>query len=244
MPSLLKNSFQSYLNRLKLSLRSNTCCVCKSPLNSAQNRSDCHHHICHGCKPVIHMRDTLPILETPIANAYAVCDYPKDMKRWLYQIKFNENNQSALMFSELVLHYMEEAGLLKDSEHYNNIFLPIPSHQQAQRGHLSQIYQPVASELGWIYLQNFLNWRRPVHFQHNLPNKKQRRENVREAFVLNETQFSSKVKEHHKPTRFIVVDDIYTSGATMTEALITLKVAYPDTKLIGISLCHLPFGSV
>ena len=65
------------------------------------------------------MRDTLPILETPIANAYAVCDYPKDMKRWLYQIKFNENNQSALMFSELVLHYMEEAGLLKDSEHYN-----------------------------------------------------------------------------------------------------------------------------
>lgn len=186
------------------------------------------------------MRDYAPVLETPIADVYAVCDYPQDIKRWLYQIKFDENNRSALMFAELVLHYVEEAGLLSDSPLYENILIPIPSHQKAQRHHLGHIYQPVASELGWTYIQDFLNWRRPIQFQHGLTSKQQRRENVREAFVLNEEQLSSKVKGNHKPLRLIVVDDIYTSGATMTEALITLKVAYPDAKLIGVSLCHLP----
>jgi predicted amidophosphoribosyltransferase len=229
----------TYLDRLKLSLRSNVCCVCRSEntLSSSNNTE----FVCSTCQSDIKLRNTEPVMTWQKIPIYAACDFPLQLKQWLYQLKFNEKRDHALRLTEIMLHYWHQLPQ-STAENTKTIIIPIPAHRGAQgTHHLSQIFQPFASELGVDYLQNVLQWTKPIHPQHSLYGRKLRQENVKDAFGVDLRHIESSLA-HQENLRLILVDDLLTTGSTMMEALQTLRTSFPSAQLYGLTLCNLPMG--
>lgn len=223
-----------YLDRLKLSLRSSVCCICRSEATLREAE-----FVCDECQSQIKLRDTAPVLSTGQITVFAACDFPLQLKQWLYSLKFNDKNAYALRLTEVMLHYWNQLpGSVKTNDK-RILIVPIPAHRNTQQHHhLSLIFQPFASELGVDYVQNLLTWGKPVHPQHTLYGRKLRKENVREAFQVD----LSKIPQSTQPLHIIVVDDLITTGATITEAIQTLQEALPNVEITGLTLCNLPMG--
>ena len=127
-----------YLDRLKLSLRSNVCCVCRS--ESALTEAE---FICEPCQVDIKLRNTDPVMTWQKVPIYAACDFPLQLKQWLYQLKFNGKRDHALRLTEIMLHYWHQLPKSTRQSTKKTIIIPIPAHRGAHGSHhLNQIFQP------------------------------------------------------------------------------------------------------
>lgn len=97
--------------------------------------------------------------------------------------------------------------------------IPVPLHPQRQRergfNQSALVAHPLAKHLGIRFLANGLQRTRPTPTQTRL-SKPARRENVRGAFKVRRP-------EEVKGARILIVDDVMTSGATVSECARVLK---------------------
>lgn len=149
-------------------------------------------------------------------GCYALSNYDKGIRRALIQLKYN--NQKSRKKS---IEYMVESFNYWDRLKKYKLVVPIPLSKQRleERGYnqVDLIFKDVFKRKNFFYQSNLLIKKRNTKVQSKL-RKKDRKENMKNVFIVNK-RFNIKDKN------ILLLDDIYTSGATMLYAAKALKKA-------------------
>ncbi len=219
-----------YLDRLRLSFRSEVCTLCQQAHVKKQREL-----VCPLCEKQALIRQPIPLEMLPAGPIYAACGFPYKMKNLLYGLKFKHKTQHGLTLAEVLIHYWQQ---LPQAEQSRWIVVPIPSHDKTKLPHVSLIARPFASHFGYDFIENGLEWKRSTQLQHTLLNKRKRRENIAGAL-----QVGPELQKRIKPGgRILVVDDLITTGATMAEAMSTVHRANPDVKACALAVSYVPLA--
>lgn len=105
------------------------------------------------------------------------------------------------------------------------VLVPVPLHASRQRwrgfNQADYIARSLAHYLNLEFDASLITRHKRTKPQMSL-HAKDRRDNIKDAFSLNQN-YSKSVIESLKSRRIVLVDDVYTTGATMKEAAKTLK---------------------
>ena len=146
------------------------------------------------------------------------------VKKVIDEIKFGFNQE---LIYEMLRNFRFESG-----ERFDMI-VPLPLHfyRENWRGfnQADLIGQELEKGLG-IGLEKVLVRHKMTKQQSALSDRKEREENLKDAFVL-------KNGATIKGKKMLLVDDVFTSGASMKEATVTLKRAGAET-VWGLVLAH------
>lgn len=115
----------------------------------------------------------------------------------------------------------------------NSIIVPIPLHQKRYLERGFNQAELIAKTLSLIWscpMRTDLLQRKKYTFQQALLNREARLENIKEAFVCLKPQ-------EVRGCRIILIDDVLTSGATMTEAARVLK-RHGAREICAVVLAH------
>lgn len=164
-----------------------------------------------------------------VGKIIALCNYDEPLiKAAITANKFHDSKKAALLLGTLFTEWIKSQGLEE------TLFVPIPlsSERNKERGYnqVERILKYTPSTLPCTYplLKRTTNTKP----QTSLP-RKERLENVRGIFSIAE------YADIQKYTKIVVVDDVTTTGATLEEALSTLKETYGHThEIIGVAIAH------
>jgi ComF family protein len=157
--------------------------------------------------------------QTPwsIDGAISLTFYRGPIRSLVRQLKYHGVTVTQQLVGQILQNYLQHESLYLPPA----IIVPIPLHQnsQNQRGfnQATVIAQVLASQTGYPMLQNVLQRHKNTPSQTKL-SKSQRQSNMLGAFSLSTT-------ENIKGASFILVDDVFTTGATLKEAAKVLKRA-------------------
>ena len=178
----------------------------------------------------------------PVCHAGHAALFPYSdpvVKHFLYAIKYERHAEStrlaAALFSEYLCDSVQDLEVVQKM-HYVLCIVPVTQERKKDDGYnhlyeiLNALYRhPLAADTPLQDKRNLLCWTRPVKRQSGLKNKTERFANVAGAMVA---------AEHLAPnTVCFVVDDITTTGATLTEARRAL-VAGGAHSVITLALAH------
>ena len=164
-----------------------------------------------------------------VGKIIALCNYDEPLiKAAITANKFHDSKKAALLLGTLFTEWIKSQGLEE------TLFVPIPlsSERNKERGY-NQVerilkYTPGTLPCTYPLLKRTTNTKP----QTSLP-RKERLENVRGIFSIAE------YADIQKYTKIVVVDDVTTTGATLEEALSTLKETYGHThEIIGVAIAH------
>jgi ComF family protein len=175
------------------------CDQCGLPLASSKDK------ICGQC-----INNTPPFTHTVCPLQY---QFPAD--RLVQSFKFNRQLTSGRILSRLMCEYIIEGGL-----HYPDTLIPVPLHnlRMLRRGfnQACELGSHISKTLDIPLLKASLRRRRNTKAQSGL-SRKQRRNNVHGAFYWHDPD---------KPARHVaLIDDVMTTGTTVTECARVLKKA-------------------
>ena len=159
-------------------------------------------------------------------------------RKAIWAIKYNKNQRIIKKFSSLLYEFILEniANEMTFSNFNNPLLIPIPIHKNnlKERGFnqseliTKEILKKDEGENFDISLDVLLKIKETPH-QSKLKNKTERLKNLKGCFYAN--------KELVKNRNIILIDDVITTGNTMSEASKTLREAGAK-KVIGFSLAH------
>lgn len=154
-----------------------------------------------------------------------LCQYKSGIKKMIHHIKFYQ----ALKYVSHIHWLLNKEGDLKSFQCVDFV-TPVPLHESRlkSRGYnqSEKIFYPWVKEKGWLW-QNLLIREKDTVPQYEL-NPRQRQKNIKNAFVMKQNQ-------NIKDRTILLVDDIFTTGATMDECAKVLKAAGAK-KVIGLAL--------
>lgn len=143
--------------------------------------------------------------------------YEGKMKQLIYRFKYDGDRLLAHDFSILLASALAKLESAIDVSR-DAVLVPIPLHywRMFRRGYnQSELLSKYLSRMSSIGMNcRLLRRRKNTLAQHKL-NKEARRINLGSAFAC-------KLEDRHKDASIILIDDIYTSGATLKEAARTL----------------------
>lgn len=183
---------------------------------------------------------TIPARPPSTPNTLAVVSYKKRLvKKAIQSLKFENNQQLSKLFAEIIYdNLVEELSELNLTINFNQpILITVPLSRQRQRERGYNQVDLIAREISRIDQGSFLEYKKDVlkKIKHTPPqshtkNKVERMENLKDCFkVVN----SSAIKNQN----IILLDDVTTTGATLSEAVRTLKSAQPK-QIICVTLAH------
>lgn len=161
-----------------------------------------------------------------LEGCYALCNYDGAIRRIILELKFYGRKYDKRYFSSLLQEFPWEEALSTTS-----LVVPIPisdkKRQERGENQVNAMFQSWANEKGFTWCEAL---RKPVDIplQATL-SKKERLENIKGAFVYNP-------EVTVKGRSILLVDDIYTTGATMREAARILKKEKAAT-ITGLVIC-------
>lgn len=124
-----------------------------------------------------------------------------------------------------VVEAMVSCGDLSQFSSDEWVLLPVPLHMSRQRwrgfNQAAYLGQSLANYLHLDYEQKLLIRHKRTKPQMSLDSLK-RRENIKDAFSLRQT-FDKEKLQKLRDASIVLIDDVYTTGATMKEAAKTLK---------------------
>ena len=169
--------------------------------------------ICHYCKTHEHVFD----------KGYACCEYGMHEKTLLYEMKYASRGDIAKILGEVIYDRMlAELGADGLRGAYD-LVLPVPLYKERKlkRGfNQAELMAREFSRRSGIAFDNEILFRtRPTDAMKGL-GPSERKANIQGAFSINEEK-----TDVLSGARIIVVDDIFTTGATLDEAAGMLKVA-------------------
>lgn len=165
--------------------------------------------------------------DSPLDELWAISDYRGTFRERILEYKFSPyRRELRFSFWNLLEEGQSKLPFLKEI----SVVCPIPLHKgrEKERGfnQAEEIFSQWAKEMNLSW-DDFLIRSQTTKVQSTLPNRNQRRENVKGAF-----QF---VGEPRSLGTVLLVDDITTSGATMEEGARVLK-KNGAIRVIGLAL--------
>lgn len=190
-----------------------TCRKCGKPLGK-----DDPHDLCHDCRTVRHHFD----------RGYTCCLYDLYARAVIMDLKYRDKSYLGRIVGDILADRMQAAGgqiseggqTLKDRY---DIVIPVPvsPRRMEQRGYnQAALIAARFSEKSGIPMDDRVIVREDRKMAMKDLDAMQRRLNVRDAFLLTE---HGKEMLDGSGKRIVVVDDIYTTGATVDECARVLK---------------------
>ena len=138
------------------------------------------------------------------------------IRKAILGLKYKHAKEITKELGEYLTDYLQERKVVLPKK---AILMPIPLYflRQNWRGfnQVEEIGRTIAKARGWIYEDEIIMRKKFTKPQTSLK-KKDRNENVRGAFILNPS-------DKLQAKSYILLDDVYTTGATMKEAAKVLK---------------------
>jgi len=183
---------------------------------------------------------TVPAQTPPIPNTLAIVSYKnKLVKKAIWSLKFRNNQELAKLFAEILYdNLVEELSSLNLTVNFNDpILITVPLSRQRYRERGYNQVELIAKEIVKIDQNNFFEYKKGLlkKIKNTLPqshtkNKAHRLKNLKGCFkVVNPMAI--------KNQNIILLDDVTTTGATLSEAVRTLKSAGPK-QIICVTLAH------
>ncbi len=202
------------------------CLTCKKNLN----KSDKYKIICQQCLSSVILYDSLfcPVClrRTPEKNEchpkahYSLapaCHYDNEIiKKLIWQFKYEYWMSAAEPLSELLSNYLKNLNTtLKD---FSIIYVPLHKKREFQRGfnQCAVLANYISKELRMEIIKNNLIRIKNTETQADLKDYKSREDNIKNSFSINNSELL-------KGKNILLIDDVYTSGATLNEAARVLK---------------------
>ena len=181
------------------------CMGCQTPLEAINE-----FHICGRCGSSIN-RNAMPPFELedlPKVKAYSACLYDNALKELIHSFKYKGKRVLAKVFSKLMIDYIKDNPEITDVD----LMTVVPLHKDRLRerefNQSLLLAGPIAKEYS-LLLANTLEKIRRTRYQNELL-KSERLENLRGAF-------SARPKAGIKNKNILLIDDVMTTGATLSE---------------------------
>lgn len=173
--------------------------------------------LCLTCKDEVFILDQPILIEEGFLLA-AVTNYSPVMKRLMFELKFNCKAGVVEIFKPLIKEYLEKIKIFSN----DSLVVPVPLHpRRLRRRGFNQsllIAEQLALLLGFKVEASALIRSRYTIAQSSLKDSSLRAENVRGCFQVKDPDiFLNK--------NIVLVDDVFTTGATLKEATLALKKA-------------------
>lgn len=178
--------------------------------------------VCRQCFQTIIVRRYFK--EQPSFVLGAAADYQNEVVRKLiHYFKYEEFIALAELLGNIMIQYLENSLLFEEAANFD-LIIPLPLHprRQRQRGfnQAEKLAQVINRRLNLPIENQILVRTKNTLPQMSLESKKQREDNIKGAFAV-----KSKYGKALEKKSVIVIDDIFTSGATIKEAVKILKRA-------------------
>lgn len=154
----------------------------------------------------------------------AVTDYDETIKPLIHQLKYQSWTRVIAPLTVLLKNYLENLRFEEtlQSTLKNCLIIPIPLHKQRQRergfNQAELLGKTVSEILRLPMATGILRRIKKTKSQAALKNWEQRKMNLNGAFLI-------VAPEQIKGKNIVLVDDVFTSGATLNEASKTLRLA-------------------
>ena len=163
---------------------------------------------------------------------YILADYIGGIKTMLHDIKFNRKKERALGAAPFLQHFTITCS---DIHYTPDIVVPIPISESKR--HIRGYNQVDLLFKNWVIQQQ---WRWEdilIKLDGSKPmwtlTKEERKQNMKGHFLVSLSKAKQLVP---MPTEILIVDDIYTTGATLVEAADTLKSYFPRANIKALTL--------
>ena len=149
----------------------------------------------------------------------------KDIKRYIINYKFNSKKYIGKMFIKL---FISRIDLLKLKFDYV-ISVPLSKEKKKIRGYNQSEY--IAKKVAENYNKQFVDllYKNRNNVNQSSLGKEERKENIKGIFSLNKF-----VKEDLENKNILLIDDVYTTGATIDECIKIIKEKINCNIIVGI----------
>ena len=188
---------------------------------------------CTGCfNEVWHERRIEGSRYSSLDWIYILADYIGGIKTMLHDIKFNRKKERALGAAPFLQRFTITCS---DIRYTPDIVVPIPISESKR--HIRGYNQVDLLFKNWVIQQQ---WRWEdilIKLDGSKPmwtlTKEERKQNMKGHFLVSISKVKSLVAV---PGEILIVDDIYTTGATLVEAADTLKSYFPRANIKALTL--------
>lgn len=198
-------------------------------------------YLCASCQGAIELAS-----DPDLPNTHAVFSYHEPLIRTLIKkLKYKKTKDVAQTVAIIMYnHFLEEIAINNQYFPTSNsqiIVIPIPIHKDRlkERGYnqAKEIAKHIVAQdpQHLKLVDNLLIKTRATNSQVSVKNRAKRLANIKGAFEINSNTSLSKLGLDN--SLIILIDDIITTGATMDEAMQTLKKAGAK-KIIGLAFAH------
>lgn len=153
--------------------------------------------------------------------------YRNPIKSAITRFKFASQTRYAKIFCEILYDFLKDWELEKEFDFLTAV--PISRKRLYERGYSQTelLAEPLAAKLGIEYVRNCVYKKKHNPRQSALIEKSFRFENVKDVYLADKCKVEGK--------DILLLDDIYTSGATMNSCAAELKMRGAKT-VVGIAL--------
>lgn len=176
--------------------------------------------LCKNCLKTVEILPCFAHTKTEGIEIYSVSFYNGVLKKIIHKLKFNHKKGVAKVLAGLLFKYF---ALSEQFEHFNNniVLVPVPTNRKniKERGYnnVFEIVKEFSKLIKAPYTKNILIKIKDTKPQYKL-NARQRRENISGCFGVDLKEY-----EKYKGKKIVIIDDIYTTGATLEEIIKTFK---------------------
>ncbi len=205
-------------------LYENQCSIC--------NETCSNSIVCKFCENEFVIRGDNYIKHLDKVKSYVWGMYEGKLRQGIINLK-NGNKKLAPYFGKKIAELWEKFP--EDIKFGNSLVIPIPSHKKRikERGfcQTSLIANEFAKTLSLGILNESIVRRKETRFMNTLQSVEERKNNIKDAFEINDRNSIYKCVEN-----IFIVDDIVTSGSTISELASTISTYCPNVNLIGVAV--------
>lgn len=211
-----KNSLCVFAREFLSLLYKENCIICGAPVKENAIPLKGVQNLCKNCLKNVKILSYFPHTKINNVEIYSACFYEGTIKQLIHKLKFNHKKEVAKILALFLYEFY------KKNEGFKNLVLvPVPTNKNniKQRGYnnVFEIVKELSLFLNVSYSKKLLLKVKNTKPQYKLTPKK-RRENVSGCFKINFEEY----KKLEGKT-FLIVDDIFTTGATLNEIIKTFK---------------------
>lgn len=184
--------------------------------------------LCHKCQGHIPPPKTPPFVPVGLNRIICATTFASPVKELIHYYKYDHAYTVAPIMADLIMRQLQNYPVAT-----NPIIIPVPLHKRRQRergfNQAELIAKQIHKKLNWTIMTGVLIRKRHTSQQAKL-NKTQRLSNLTNAFCI--TKYELIVDRD-----IILLDDVLTTGATLTACAAALQTAKPRS-ITGLCVAY------